>query len=136
MISIKRQAVFDNLNELLGFVRCRLEENTNNNSFISDMILSAEEIIVNVINYGFPKEPVGFLKIEFEVCNGFVSITFTDNGIPFNPTAADKPKDISLPIQERKIGGMGIYIVHKVVDKCTYRRNAGCNVLTIEKELS
>ena len=61
-------------------------------------------------------------------------VTFTDKGIPYDPLAKEDP-DISLPAEERHIGGLGILMVKKTMDKVIYRRENGCNILNIQKKI-
>jgi anti-sigma regulatory factor (Ser/Thr protein kinase) len=61
-------------------------------------------------------------------------IRITDQGIPFNPLEKDEP-DISLPVDERNIGGLGIFMVRNLVDDLSYHRDDHQNILTIIKQL-
>ena len=57
-----------------------------------------------------------------------------DRGIPFDPLKTDDP-DVTLAAEEREIGGLGIFLVRKIMDVVEYRYEDGCNVLTIRKQL-
>jgi len=61
-----------------------------------------------------------------------VTFTFSDRGSPFNPLEHDDP-DISLPIDKRESGGLGILIVKKVIDTIQYSRENGANLLEFTK---
>jgi len=61
-------------------------------------------------------------------------ITFIDRGRPYDPTAKEDP-DITLPADERAIGGLGIFMVKKTMDDVSYSYINGCNVLTLKKKL-
>lgn len=63
-----------------------------------------------------------------------VVITFIDRGIPYNPLDKKDP-DVTLSAEEREIGGLGIYMVKKSMDKVTYVYEEGQNILTIYKEI-
>ena len=60
-------------------------------------------------------------------------LTFTDSGIPYDPTKTREP-DITLPAEERPIGGLGIFLVRKTMDDVAYRREDGKNILTVRKK--
>ena len=92
-----------------------------------------EEIFVNIASYAYP-ESTGNAVIEFSCENGIMEITFIDQGVPFDPLAHSDP-DINVPIEKRKVGGLGILMVKKMMDKVTYRRENGCNTLTIQKKI-
>ena len=64
-----------------------------------------------------------------------VSIQITDSGIPFNPLEKEDP-DVDAPVSERQIGGLGIFLVKKVMDTISYRREGDLNVIYLEKNLS
>ncbi len=59
-------------------------------------------------------------------------IEIIDWGLPFDPLSKPVP-DIKAPAQERTIGGLGIYLIRKVMDEVKYRRDAGRNILTLIK---
>ncbi|MFC1511591.1 ATP-binding protein [Candidatus Latescibacterota bacterium] len=94
--------------------------------------LSLEEALVNVINYAYP-EGDGNVEIIYRLENskGLV-IDIVDTGIPFNPL--DKPiPDINLALEERPIGGMGIYLIRQNMDEVKYKREHNKNILTLTK---
>jgi len=55
-----------------------------------------------------------------------------DNGHPFDPTAAPEP-DLSLPLERRRPGGLGIHLMRSMMDRVHYRRSDGSNILRLEK---
>ena len=59
-------------------------------------------------------------------------IEIIDCGIPFDPLTLPKP-DVNAPIEDRKIGGLGIYMMRKLMDKVNYKREQGKNILTLVK---
>ena len=62
-----------------------------------------------------------------------IYLTFSDNGIPYNPIEANEP-DITLPMQERPIGGLGLHMVRKMMDYIDYKHEDDRNVFTIGKK--
>jgi anti-sigma regulatory factor (Ser/Thr protein kinase) len=62
-------------------------------------------------------------------------LTITDDGIPFNPVTAEAP-DITLPLHERDLGGLGIHLVKSMFDEVAYHRKVDHNVITVKKKLS
>ena len=61
-------------------------------------------------------------------------LTFTDDGIPYDPLQAAEP-DVSLGADERPIGGLGIFLVRKTMDEVRYAYRDGQNVLSIRKKI-
>lgn len=96
--------------------------------------LAIEEVVVNVANYAYPAGQVGELTITTHLTETGIVITFADRGTPFNPLALSAP-DLSLPAEERPIGGLGIFLVRELMDAADYRFENGCNILTITKHL-
>lgn len=96
--------------------------------------LALEEAVVNVINYAYPPGTEGEVTVRSHVDGGKLLLTVTDSGKPFDPTAAP-PVDISLPVEDRPVGGLGIHLVRHLMDAVRYERRDGKNVLTLEKNL-
>lgn len=96
--------------------------------------LALEEAVVNVMNYAYPEDTVGNIVLESYAFDGCLKFIITDNGIPFDPTSVKEP-DISVGIDDRSIGGLGIFLVTHLMDKIEYKRVAGNNVLTLSKKL-
>jgi len=97
--------------------------------------LVAEEIFVNIANYAYTADTgkvTVSCYIEPEQERIKMSLVFCDWGNPFNPLEHDEP-DITVPLEERKIGGMGILIVKKIMDTIWYKREDNANHLGISK---
>ena len=136
MKKLSKKADFDSLPVFLDFIRESSEKAGIDTEGVSDIILSSEEILVNIISYAY-KGGAGDVEI---VCyptdeNRGICITFIDNGIPFNTLEASEP-DLSLPLEDRKIGGLGIHIVKNLMNEVKYDRTDGKNILTIVKNAS
>ena len=106
---------------------CKKEFNT--------LRLVCEELVVNVVDYAYSEEKEGYLDIEIERGENNIVIRFKDGGIPFNPLAREMP-DITLPLEERRIGGLGIFLTVKKMDEVTYDYVNNENILTIKKTIS
>lgn len=63
-----------------------------------------------------------------------LTITFTDDGKPYDPTTAKEP-NITLSAEERELGGLGIFMVKKMAAEIHYRNNNGKNILTVIFEI-
>jgi anti-sigma regulatory factor (Ser/Thr protein kinase) len=98
--------------------------------------LVCEELVVNVVDYAYPEnDEEGYLDIEIEKDDACITIRFKDGGIPFNPLDRDMP-DTSLPLEERRIGGLGIFLTIKKMDDVTYDYVNNENILSIKKNIS
>lgn len=97
------------------------------------VLVAAEEIYVNIAQYAYQgEEGVVCVEVEKSEDAGQIKITFTDSGIQYNPLRRENP-DITLSAEERQIGGLGIYMVRKMMDDVKYRYEDGKNILTISK---
>ncbi|MBR7066599.1 MAG: SpoIIE family protein phosphatase [Prevotella sp.] len=97
--------------------------------------LAAEEWVANVINYAYPKGTRGHVELTTEIVNGLLTLVVKDHGIPFDPTAYEGI-DVEAELDERPIGGLGIYLVKTIMDTMTYQRTPdGYNVLTLTKQI-
>ena len=97
--------------------------------------VAIDEVFTNIASYGYPEgDGMATVRIDFDADTRMVSIAFEDNGIPFNPMEQPEP-DVTLPIEKRQIGGLGIFLVRKTMDDVDYRREDGRNMLTIKKKI-
>ena len=100
--------------------------------------LSVEEAVENVVRYAY-EGGMGWIEVGTELDpEGPDGVMFTivlrDAGVPFNPL--DKPDpDVTLPAEEREVGGLGIYLCKKLMDRIEYKYEDGCNVLTMSKKV-
>lgn len=96
--------------------------------------LAVEEVAGNAIKYGFPGGGDHEIRVRIAVERDYLRLDFTDDGIPFDPTAAPEA-DITLGVEERPIGGLGIFLVRKIMDSVEYRRENGRNRLIMIKNI-
>ena len=97
--------------------------------------LVCEELVVNVVDYAYSDDANGWLDIEIEKDDNSILIRFKDGGTPFNPLEQEMP-DITKPLEERRIGGLGIFLTIKKMDEVKYAYVNQENVLTIKKTIS
>ncbi len=122
------------LDNVLAFVKEEISSYVSN-KLLFKINIAIEELFVNIANYAYEKDNDNNLvdiSINVDLENKNIIITFVDGGTKFNPISKEDPC-INLPAEERKVGGLGIYIVKKTVDKIDYKYIDNKNVLTIEK---
>ena len=104
-------------------------------SLVSSINLALEEAIVNIINYAYPEGKMGDirLKASFDSEPSRILFELTDSGIPFDPTSV-KEADVTLGIEERPVGGLGIFMMRKLMDEVTYKRQEEKNILLMIKK--
>ena len=128
-------ATVENLTDVLAFLEANLEEAGCPLKVQMQISVAAEEIYVNIAHYAYaPKTGKATVRLEVSEDPSSVSITFLDNGVPFDPLAKEDP-DVTLSAEERQIGGLGIYMTKKTMDDVTYEYRDGQNILTMKKNI-
>ena len=130
------EAVVDNLNAVNLFVHKSIEKFEVFKRTLMQLDLVVEEIFVNIASYAYTPN-TGSVKILLDVQTEplTISITFIDSGIPYNPLTKSDP-NINLSVEERDIGGLGIFITKKLVDDISYKYDNGQNILQFTKSLN
>lgn len=114
----------DYLNEFLEKNACPMKVAIN-------VSVAFEELFVNVASYAYP-EGNGDVKVTLAIEDNKVYVTLTDRGIEYNPLLKEDP-DVSLDADERPIGGLGIFMVKKMMDDIFYEYADGENRITFAK---
>ena len=96
--------------------------------------LAIDEILANIISYAYTDEESHHIIIRLWIEDEAVRIEFVDDGVAYNPLLQPEPK-IDVPLEERQVGGLGIYLVRKLMDAVEYRRDFEKNHLIISKSL-
>lgn len=123
-------ARLENLETMIGFIKDGAEKYGFDNKKINQIHLASEEALVNIINYAYPDKN-GSIEITYDAKEGKgLVIEIIDWGIPFDPLSIPEP-DIAAPIEDRTIGGLGIFFINKLVDEVQYRRDGKSNILTL-----
>lgn len=94
--------------------------------------LVLEEAVSNIIFYAYNDNEKHEIQISLSLDPKGITIQITDDGKPFDPTSIPKP-DITLPAEERPIGGLGIFLISKLMDSVHYLRQDNLNILTLIK---
>ena len=123
-------ATLDNVDAVLDFINERL---TDCPPKIRNRIsIAVDEIFANIARYAY-HPATGAATVRITVAED-VTIEFEDQGMAYNPLTAGEP-DITLSVEEREIGGLGIYLVKNLMDSVEYRREDGKNILVITSGL-
>ncbi len=133
MNTLTVEAKIANLGKVLAFVESELEKTDCGIKTGMQISIAVEELFVNVAHYAYtPGTGDVTIGIETHDDPGLIEITLTDTGIPYDPVSKDDP-DVTLSAEDRKIGGLGIYMVKKSMDLMRYERIDGKNIVTISK---
>ena len=116
------------------FMKSVMEKLNIEKSLARQLRLAVEEAVVNVIDYAYPVGQTGEIEVRVMSDGDTLKTIITDSGIAFDPTSKEKT-DISLSVEDRQIGGLGILLVRELMDTINYERIDGQNVLTLIKKL-
>ncbi len=135
MKELTLDAIVDNIEEVTSFVNNELEKLSCPASAKNQIDIAIDEIFGNIVRYAYTPK-IGKASVKIDVLNNplAIVITFTDNGKPFNPLNRADP-DVSLSLDERKEGGLGIFLVKKTMNLVDYEYKDGKNILKIKKNL-
>jgi anti-sigma regulatory factor (Ser/Thr protein kinase) len=132
-------AELDQLYVMLAFIKEYGKSHNLSPSTLEQIVLAAEEALVNVISYGYPPEKKGTIEISCEepTPKAGIKIMIKDQGVPFNPvekvpTALPTPSSV-LSKPDNSLGGYGIYILIGLMDRVEYQRIDGGNILSLTK---
>lgn len=133
MKEITVDAIIENIDTVTAFVNDFLDSCGCPMKTKMQMDIAIDEIFSNISFYAY-QDGIGTATVRAERQDDpqAVCITFIDGGIPYNPLAKEDP-DVTLSAEERKIGGLGIYIVKKNMDEMLYEYSDGKNRLSIKK---
>ncbi|MHB8520987.1 MAG: ATP-binding protein [Limisphaerales bacterium] len=96
--------------------------------------LSLDEAVTNVISYGYDDAAEHLIQIRFSFEDRQLTVAIEDDGRPFNPLDQAGP-DLSKPLEQREPGGLGVFLVRKMMDHVEYHRRADRNVLIMKKRI-
>ena len=128
---IEQNADLKNLPLFLEIARNCAEQLDFEKSSIMQIELALEEVIVNIINYAYPLEK-GTIGFSCSGKEGNLVMEIADSGIPFDMMSAEDP-DIDASLEDRKVGGLGVFFVKQLMDEVFYERRDGKNILILVK---
>ncbi|MCB1181264.1 MAG: ATP-binding protein [Chlamydiia bacterium] len=131
-------ADLSHLTQMMQFIRDRAHSYSIPDAVIGKIELAAEEAIVNIISYAYRDISSKDKQIMIHCTkreDGAFEVSVRDGGIPFNPLKFESEVDMHKPLNERKIGGLGIYLMEQLMDEVSYFRDEEENVLRLIKYL-
>ncbi len=111
------------------------DDNELSQRIVYDISLCLDELITNIISYGFTDDNVHDIEVKFELHDKELKLILIDDGQAFDPTQKEDPIHLQHAVEERPIGGLGIYLVKKLMDIVKYKRINDKNILTLTKFL-
>ena len=100
-----------------------------------DLTLALDEVITNVARHAYPAGEEHQFTLEVTVSDEEFLARVGDDGVAFDPTAHPAP-NLNTPLEERKEGGLGIFLVRQIMTSVEYQRVAGKNLMILKKTLA
>ena len=94
--------------------------------------LALDEILTNTINYGYDDDEPHRIEIIVSLEVDALVIVIVDDSAAFDLSNAPTP-DVGASLEERPLGGLGLFLVHQMMDGVEYRREGGRNIVTLKK---
>jgi anti-sigma regulatory factor (Ser/Thr protein kinase) len=131
MKELKIEARIENLEKVLDFVNTELETSNCPQKMKRQLFIVVEEIFVNICYYAYNPE-TGSALVRIKSDENEIWLEFEDSGTPYNPLEKTDP-DITASVEDRPIGGLGIFMVKQMMDLVEYRHEDNKNILSIKK---
>jgi len=116
---------------LMTTVNRFLDQHTVPREAIFRINLAIEEIVTNIIKYGYDDTDFHAIKVFLALFPDTIRLQLEDDGHPFDPLQAPEP-DIHVPLDQRKVGGLGLLLVRDIVGRIAYRRENAPNILEMD----
>lgn len=122
-------ANLETLPAIVGFVSERAAAMGVHPKRVMHLELAVEEAAVNICSYAY-EIPPGEVTVRITPEPGVVRIELVDNGVPFDPLSMDAP-DIKSELENREVGGLGIFLIRRMLDEVHYSRRGDQNILSL-----
>ena len=129
------EATIENITKVTDFVNGHLEQYNCPLKAQMQIDVAIDELFSNIARYAYdPKTGPATVQVEGQKDPKAGIITFIAHGKPYDPLSREDP-DLNLPLEERKEGGLGVFLVKKVMDDVGYEYRDGRNILRIRKNI-
>ena len=135
MKELTLEATLENIPQVTAWIDEALEALDCSMKAQMQIDVAIDELFGNIAHYAYPNGTgSATVRFDFDASTRTASIAFMDSGTPFDPLQKADP-DVTLSVEEREVGGLGIFLVKKTMDNLTYRFENGMNILTIYKHI-
>ena len=143
MVAVVQEDLFLNadlgeLRHLRAFVEGFCESHALDAHLANQLFLVLEEIFTNAVNYGY--EPAdragGEVRVSLATADARLTLVFEDNGAAYNPFEEAPQPDVDGTVEERDVGGLGVFLIREIMDHVSYERRGDRNQVELVKNLS
>ena len=132
---LKVKSSTENLSAIREFVRQATDENNLSKEIAGKIVLAVDEACTNVVKHAYRYSPEGDITVHIEIDEDKFIVSITDNGLTFDPELVPDP-DIKKYQKERKVGGLGMFLMKKLMDEVTYESLPhNCNQVVLVKHI-
>ncbi len=124
----------EELNRLALFIEELGERRGFDMALVMNLNIALEEVVSNIILYAYSQRADEEIVIRCSEVDNSLIFTISDSGVAFDPTQVDEA-DVTLSAEERRIGGLGIFLVRQIMDEVKYKRVESENILIITKKI-
>ena len=128
--TFRNEAKVENYKELYSWIHETCNEWNISEELTNKLDMCGEEIFANIAFYAYPDGKNGMVEAQLKFSDSSLIFEFKDNGVEYNPLEKPDP-DISLPPEERPLGGLGIFMAKTMADNIFYKRENDKNILTL-----
>ena len=130
---IARAAYLESLDDFREFLKEHCTGHTGvTDEVLYDVQLAVDEACTNIITHGYAGLDPGSIILDLELDSDKITLSLTDFGHAFEPDNAPVP-DVDAPIEERELGGFGLFFIQQSVDEMKYRTSEDGNTMTLTK---
>jgi serine/threonine-protein kinase RsbW len=137
MTTLNKTLTHASLSELESFVQVAAQQFGWSDAVAMQIQLVCEELCVNALTHGqLPGGPEVQAVIAVRQTGQQLELEIRDNGISFDPFSAAPVPDVNAPLDEREIGGLGVFLVGKMMDEVQWQRDGEHNLIRLRKKLA
>ena len=130
-MKLRIPAKTDHIDEVYRFLEACMHDKALNSSTRHNIVTACVEIFTNIAKYAYTPDE-GDVTLSVAAGHDQVVVEFRDEGRPFNPLEQDPP-DLTIPVEEREPGGLGILLTKQLMDELVYEYDCGQNILIMRK---
>ena len=128
-------AQYTSLDEIRNYVAQIARTGNLNNKAVYAVQLAVDEACTNIIDYAYGGESKKEIRVDCQITRDALEIRIEDSGKPFDISSVETSPDVSAPLSERQVGGLGIYLINNLMDDVQHQQAGKTgNILILKKK--